>query len=263
MQLVLTPNQSDIQTSLVSFLASILPAGLPIIEGQDNRVAEPRENDFVVFWPLRRDRMSTNIDMFVDSAFVGSISGTTMTITNVLTVNNSNAIGHFEIGVSPIGPTPTINLAVGSLIFGIGVAAGTVVTAINTGTGGIGTYTVSPSQTVSSEVLAAGVGTYMQETGVEFQLDVHGPNSSDNVQVISTLFRDGYAYDFFAALNPAITPLYADEPMQVPFINDQQQYETRYVLPVRIQANQSVTVPQQFASQVVVGLLNVDATFPP
>lgn len=41
-------------------------------------------------------------------------------------------------------------LAVGSVISGTGITSGTVVTAYLTGTGGIGTYTVSPAQNVSS-----------------------------------------------------------------------------------------------------------------
>ena len=60
------------------------------------------------------------------TAFTASISGTTMTVTAV-------ASG---------------TIAVGQLITGTGVTAGTTITALGTGTGGIGTYTVSVSQTV-------------------------------------------------------------------------------------------------------------------
>lgn len=58
----------------------------------------------------------------------GSIAGTTLTISAV------------TAGV----------LAVGSMIAGTGVTAGTTITALGTGTGGVGTYTVSPSQSASS-----------------------------------------------------------------------------------------------------------------
>lgn len=47
-------------------------------------------------------------------------------------------------------------LVVGQEITGTGVAAGTAITAILTGTGGIGTYSVSVGQTVASEALSAG-----------------------------------------------------------------------------------------------------------
>ena len=47
----------------------------------------------------------------------------------------------------------TGTIAVGQVITGTGVTAGTVITALGTGTGGAGTYTVSASQTVSSTTI--------------------------------------------------------------------------------------------------------------
>lgn len=47
-------------------------------------------------------------------------------------------------------------LAVGHAVSGTGVTAGTTITALLTGTGGAGTYTVSASQTVSSTTVTAG-----------------------------------------------------------------------------------------------------------
>lgn len=64
----------------------------------------------------------------------GSISGTTLTVTAV-----TNGV-----------------LAVGSFISGTGVTAGTYITALGSGTGGAGTYTVSASQTVSSTTITSG-----------------------------------------------------------------------------------------------------------
>lgn len=61
----------------------------------------------------------------------GSISGTTLSISTV----------------------STGALSVGSTISGTGVTAGTRITAFGTGTGGAGTYTVTPSQTVTSTVI--------------------------------------------------------------------------------------------------------------
>ena len=48
-------------------------------------------------------------------------------------------------------------LAVGTQIYGSGVTSGTVITALGTGTGGVGTYTISPTQTVSSTTLTSPV----------------------------------------------------------------------------------------------------------
>jgi hypothetical protein len=63
--------------------------------------------------------------------FTGSISSTTLTVTSV------------QSGT----------IAVGQAIFGQGVAQNSVITALGTGSGGVGTYTVSDSQTVASTVI--------------------------------------------------------------------------------------------------------------
>lgn len=65
------------------------------------------------------------------SQCVASISGMTMTVTAI-------AMGA---------------LAVGHQVTGAGVASGTYITALGTGTGGVGTYTVGISQTVSSVLM--------------------------------------------------------------------------------------------------------------
>ena len=61
--------------------------------------------------------------------FLGSLSGTTLTVTSL----------------------SSGTLAVGQQVFGVGIANETVITALGTGTGGTGTYTVNISQTVASE----------------------------------------------------------------------------------------------------------------
>ena len=64
--------------------------------------------------------------------FVGSMSTTTLSVTAVTSGT----------------------LAVGQQIFGLGVAGETVITAFGTGSGGIGNYTISTSQTVASEAMS-------------------------------------------------------------------------------------------------------------
>jgi hypothetical protein len=63
--------------------------------------------------------------------FTGSISTTTLTVTSVLSGT----------------------IAIGQAIFGQGIAQNTVITALGTGSGGVGTYTVSDSQTVASTTI--------------------------------------------------------------------------------------------------------------
>ncbi len=66
--------------------------------------------------------------------FTGVISGTTLTASSVSGI-----------------------ILIGSALTGAGITAGTHITAAGTGTGGAGTYTVSPSQTVGSEAMVSNI----------------------------------------------------------------------------------------------------------
>ena len=68
-----------------------------------------------------------------DASFTGSIGGTTLTVSAITS-------GH---------------IAIGQLIEGSGVTANTRVTGLLTGTGGVGTYTVSNLQTVASTAMSS------------------------------------------------------------------------------------------------------------
>jgi hypothetical protein len=107
------------------------------------------------------------------------------------------------------------------------------------------------------------IRTTTQPTQITVQIDVHGPASADNVQIITTLLRDDYACQLFAASGYDIAPLYAGDPQQIPFTNSEQQVEFRWVIDAVLQANTVVTMPQDFASSVEVGVIDVDVVYPP
>ena len=65
------------------------------------------------------------------AVFTGSISGTTLTVT---AITNGT-------------------IAINQALFGVGVTQETVITALGTGTGGVGTYTLNQSQTVASSLM--------------------------------------------------------------------------------------------------------------
>ena len=75
------------------------------------------------------NRYTWRISSPSSAVFTGSISSTTLT---VFTVTNGT-------------------LAIGQALFGVGITSETVITALGTGTGGTGTYTVNLSQSVASE----------------------------------------------------------------------------------------------------------------
>ena len=78
-------------------------------------------------------RYTWRISALATAVFTGDISGTTLTVSSV----------------------STGALAVGQQVFGVGVSNETVITALGTGSGGTGTYTVNISQTVLSQSLSS------------------------------------------------------------------------------------------------------------
>jgi hypothetical protein len=75
------------------------------------------------------NRYTWRISSPSSAVFTGSISGTTLTVT---AITNGT-------------------IAINQSLFGVGVAQETVITALGSGSGGIGTYTINNSQTVASQ----------------------------------------------------------------------------------------------------------------
>jgi hypothetical protein len=218
--------EANVFQALGQFLQSVLPSGFAVMRGQVNRVAEPGVADFAVMWPILRERLEYNVDSYADIAFVGSITATTLTVTQILQGKP----------------------AVGQLLGANGIAANTTITApLVVNSDGTGTYTVSVSQTLASETIQAGSKNLMQPMKITMQVDVHGPNSADNSQIISTVFRDETGVETFDASGFGVEPIYCDDPRQAPFVNGEQQVEERWILTMAMQANPFVAIPQQFA----------------
>lgn len=221
----------------------------PIIQGQVNRVPEPIEQDFIVMWPIRRERLATNIDTDSDASLVGSITA------NILTVASASGL-----------------IYQGLPVYGTGISDGCRVIAQLSGTpGGIGTYALSGTTDVTSETIYCGSHNATQYLEFVVQCDVHGPSSADNATILSTLFRDQYAVSAFIDAGYAISPLFTDDPRQAPFINAEQQFEERWIVDVHMQVNITIVVTQQFAVELhistltptpVDGLIPVDVIYP-
>lgn len=247
-----SPTQATVVGALRTFLLSILETDQAWVVARAlvNRVPEPKADNFVLMTPLRMERIETNVDDATDLAFTGSIAGTNMTVTAM--------DPRFDAEIEP-----------GLAVFGADVAANTKVVSQTSGTpGGAGVYVVSVSQNISSRTLAAGHQDIAQAVKWAIQLDFHSRDprvAGDAAVTFSTLFRDAYAVESFAAQSPAtgVVPLYCEDPKLVPFTQDQQQYEERWVVEALLQANVIVSVPQQFADAVSVQLIDVDAVYPP
>lgn len=240
MSVALSLTEVQTLTALRTFLLSVMPSGMEIVRGQDNRVPEPSGSDFITMTPILRERLEWNTDSYADTAFTGSIDGTTLTVTTM-------SLGAIQVG---------------NALLGNNIAANTTITGFETGTGGVGTYTISQSQTVASQVMAAGTRSVLQPVKITVQLDVHGPSSADNAQIITTLFRDEFGVQAFQASGFDVSPLYADEAHQMPFVNGEQQVEERWVVDLVMQCNPVLTVPQQFADELESELIDVLVQYP-
>lgn len=102
------------------------------------------------------------------------------------------------------------------------------------------------------------VTTPMQWT---IQLDVHGETSADNAATLSSLFRDFHAVEFFKTNHPGVTPLSADEPRQVPFVNGEKTFENRWTFYLQMEVNTIISAAQQFADELDPNIIEVDITY--
>jgi hypothetical protein len=235
----LSLTEVQIFTALRSFLLDVLPAGTPVFKAQTNRVPEPHESDFVSMTPILRKRLETNVDSYDSAQDVQVLTFAALTTVPIVgdTVVNGSATAS---GV--VTAVTTTDVTVNTLTAQY-FAVGDVVSN-TTHAGVVGTMTG----------LAYGSATSMQPIEMTIQLDVHGPLSGDNAQIVSTLLRDAYGVDQFATSGFDVTPLYTSDPKQIPFVNGEQQVETRWVVDVALQCNPVVTIPQQYGQTATVAV---------
>ena len=104
---------------------------------------------------------SVNISQTVPASGTEAISSANSIVTNTAT---NSSISDTTL---TIGGTVTGCFGVGQLVSGSGVTAGTYITALGTGTGGAGTYTVNNSQTIGAATVTANLSaTSMTVTSV-------------------------------------------------------------------------------------------------
>lgn len=244
-----TPTQSDVLDALRQFLIEVLPDGVPVGAALVNRVSEFEESEFVLMTPMRQERLETNIDSPSDLAFTASITTTIMTVTAM------------------DSRFPDSTIIPGLTIFGPGVGPNTKIVEQVSGTpGGVGTYRVSFNKDVPLATLSASTKLVNRHTQFTIQLDFHGATlspASDMAATVSTLFRDSYAYQSFANQGLGVVPLYADDPRLIPYVNENQQVEMRWIVEANLQTNQVVRVPVEYADAISVEVISVDATYPP
>jgi hypothetical protein len=77
-----TITEAQALAAMRGFLMAALPEATPVVIGQDNRVPEPGNADFVVITPLFEERIETNTDTYFDGFFSNPQVPGTLTIGN-------------------------------------------------------------------------------------------------------------------------------------------------------------------------------------
>ena len=176
MSITVSPALADVYTALRALIVAVVPAGVPVVQGIQNRAAMPLPaKGFVVMQAIGRSALRTPIDTWDNVA------------------------------------APT------------------------------------------TQSIEQGVDLHMQ-------LDFYGPSSPEWATMVSTLFRDEAGCTLLA---PNCAPLHADEARMVPLIDEEAQYEQRWMLEAHLQYNPVTVIGQQFAEALKVELINIDEAFPP
>jgi hypothetical protein len=102
-----------------------------------------------------------------------------------------------------------------------------------------------------------------RSTQFNVQIDCYGDLAMDRANTLSMMVRSDYACQQFAASGVDMQPLYATDAVQRPFVSGEAQYIERWGFDAVMQINPVVSVPQQFADSLEVGLIDVDVVFPP
>lgn len=102
--------------------------------------------------------------------------------------------------------------------------------------------------------------TILTPTKYSMQLDFYGPDAAQWAMQTVALFRDEYATEIFPS---NIQPLYADDPIQIPLIDAEAQYEQRWKLVASLQYNPILSTSQQSMLAVKIELAPIDQTFNP
>lgn len=95
-----------------------------------------------------------------------------------------------------------------------------------------------------------GIVNVARHTTYSYQVDCYGQLAPDVADIIAIAWRSLWGCDQLEGA--AITPLHADEPVQLNIANSEQIYEQRFMLKLYAQVNQVVALPQDFFNAVEV-----------
>ena len=139
--------------------SNLVPSVIGILNSSTGQV-KITDNGVNVYIVDGAYRYTWRISSPANAVFTGSVSATTLTVTNV----------------------SSGTLAIGQSLYGVGVSAETVITALGSGTGGVGTYTINVSQTVSARSLNS------TATGARFTATIAGTTLTVSAVATGTIY---------------------------------------------------------------------------
>lgn len=104
--------------------------------------------------------------------------------------------------------------------------------------------------------------TIVDKAQITMQINLFGAATSNEMQTITTLWRDMQAVDFFASLNAPITPLFTSDVRQSGFITSERQYNDQWSVDLEMEVNFTLPIPQDFAETITIIPISVDAEYP-
>lgn len=90
--------EAQIMAALRTFLIGVLPDGVEVVRGQDNRVGEPPSADFIVMTPVTRTRVSTNFDTWSNLVDLDNMTSQRGTFVDIqLDIHGDNGADYAQI----------------------------------------------------------------------------------------------------------------------------------------------------------------------
>lgn len=103
----------------------------------------------------------------------------------------------------------------------------------------------------------------IQPVKVAVQVDFFGANAQGRQAQFTTLWRDAYAFDWFAQNGYPCRPLYSNDRQFQQFINESLNYEQRWLSEAYLQIDQTIVLNEATAiNPGSIGLTEVDGDYP-
>ena len=100
----------------------------------------------------------------------------------------------------------------------------------------------------------AGTSTTTQAIEFPIQVDTYGTDAGDWAAIIATMWASPLAIDFLTSYG--ITPLWADNPLELSIVNGEDEFEERWITVLHLQYAPAMTAPAQFCDSAHINVIN-------